>query len=50
MIHFLGIEVDITNMTLEELEETRKEVRDMLAHLEHEILMIKMAKNKHSST
>ncbi len=49
MAKFFGIEVDTANMTLEELEEARKKTRDMLVHLDHQILMRKMAKRKYSS-
>lgn len=49
MSNFFGVEVDTANMTLEELEKAREKTRDMLAHLEHQILLRKMAKHKHSS-
>lgn len=49
MANFFGIEVDTANMTLEELEEARKKTRDMLVHLDHQILMRKMYERKHSS-
>lgn len=49
MQNFFGIEVDTANMTLEELKEAQKKTRDMLAILEHQILLRKMAKHKHPS-
>lgn len=49
MANFFGIEVDTANMTLEELEEAKRKTRNMLAHLEHQILLRKMAERKYSS-
>ena len=49
MSNFFGIEIDTANMTMEELEEARKKTRDMLAHLEHQILLRKLTNHKHSS-
>lgn len=49
MLEILGVELDTKNMTLEELEKTRKEVRDLLAQLDYQIATRKLAEHKHSS-
>lgn len=47
MQNFFGIEVDTANLTLEELEVEREKIRKMLANIEHQILLRKIAKHKH---
>lgn len=42
------IEID-DNMSLEELKKNREKTRELLASLEHQILLNQMAKRKHSS-
>lgn len=49
MKNFFSITIDASKMSLEELESARKEVREMLASLEYQILTRKMAEHKHSS-
>lgn len=49
MQKFLGIEVDTASMTTEELEKARKEIRNMLSNIEHQLLLRKMAERRHSS-
>lgn len=49
MNNSLDVKFDIANMTLEELEEARKNTRNMLVHLDHQILMRKISARKHSS-
>lgn len=49
MGNFFGIEVDIAKMTLQEFEDAQKETRNMLARLEHQILMRKKSERKYFS-
>lgn len=50
MANFFGVEVDTSNMTLEELEETRIKIRRMLIHIELQIQLRKTDKYKHLPT
>lgn len=51
MYDLFGVKIDTSKMTLEELEETRTKVQDLLTNLNHEIVLRKMANYKyhHSS-
>ena len=49
MANFFGIKIDTANMTLEELEEAPKKTYEILDNLKHQILLRKLAKQKHSS-
>lgn len=42
MYDLFGVKIDTTKMTMEELEETRAKVQDLLANLNHEIVLRKM--------
>ncbi|MBS5856987.1 MAG: hypothetical protein ACLTKT_03885 [Clostridia bacterium] len=42
-------EINISSMSLEELEKAHKEVRDILSKLDYAIALHKMAKRKHHS-
>lgn len=50
MQNFFGIKVDTASMSLKELEEARKKTREMLASIDYQIALRKMATRKHSST
>lgn len=50
MYNFMGVKIDTTKMTMEELEETRAKVQDLLANLNHEIVLRKMANYKYSNS
>lgn len=49
MQNFFGVEVDTASMNLEELQEARKKIREMLVNVEHQIVLRQMAERKHSS-
>lgn len=49
MQNFLGVEVDTANMTTEELNKAKIDVRNMLSNIEHQLLLRKMANRKYSS-
>lgn len=46
MQKFFGIEVDTANMTTEELQEAKTEIREMLSNIEHQLLLRKMSERK----
>lgn len=49
MQKFSDVKLDISKMSLEEMEETRKHIRELLTNLNHHIMMIKIVTHKHSS-
>lgn len=50
MKNFSDIEIDISNMTLEELEEAQKKIRKLYSDISLQIVLRKMAEHKHSSS
>lgn len=50
MYDFFGVKIDTSKMTLEELEENRTKVQDLLTNLNHEIVLRKMANYKYSNS
>ncbi|MBQ2938687.1 MAG: hypothetical protein IJE05_07510 [Clostridia bacterium] len=44
-----SIEINTSNMTLEELQEARNKIRKLLVTLDYQIALIKKAENKDSS-
>ena len=50
MQDFFGVKVDTAKMTLEELEEAQKKVRELYSNLSLQIRLRKMAERKHSSS
>lgn len=48
MYNFFGVKFDTTKMSMEELEEIRTKVQDLLTNLNHEIVLRKMANYKHT--
>ena len=48
MYNFMGVKIDTSKMNLEELEETQAKVQDLLANLNHEIVLRKMSNYKDS--
>lgn len=49
MQKFSDVKLDISKMSLEEMEETRKHIRELLTNLNHHNMMIKIVTHKHSS-
>lgn len=50
MYDFFGVKIDTSKMNLEELEETRTKVQDLLTNLNHEIVLRKMANYKYQNS
>lgn len=50
MKKYFGVEIDTKNMTLEELKETQKKVRELYSDISLQITLRKMAEHKHSSS
>lgn len=48
MQNFFDIELDISNMTTEELQKARTEIREILSNIEYQLLLRKMAERKSS--
>lgn len=49
MQNFFGVEIDTENMTLEELEEALKKVRELYSNLSMQIRLRKLTEHKHSN-
>jgi hypothetical protein len=50
MQDFFGIKIDTATMTLEELEEAQKKVKELYSNLSVQISLRKLAEHKHSSS
>ena len=50
MRNYFGVEIDTKNMTLEELEEAQKKIRELYSVISLQIELRKMAERKHSSS
>lgn len=50
MKNYFGIEIDTQNMTLEELQEAQKKVRELYSDLSFQISLRKIAEQKHSNS
>ncbi len=50
MQNFFGIEFDTTNMTLEELEETRTKILELLKNVDYQLALRKMSNRNHASS
>lgn len=48
-LEILDVKFDMSKMTLEDLQKLRKEARQVLANVEHQLLLRKMANHKQSS-
>lgn len=49
MQEFFGVKIDTSNMTIEELEKTEKEITHLLSSVKFQIQMKKMATHKYRS-
>ncbi len=50
MKNYFGVEIDTKNMTLEELKEAQKKVRELYSDISLQIALRKIADHKHSSS
>lgn len=50
MKNYFGVKIDTKNMTLEELEEAQKKIRELYSDISLQIELRKMAERKHSSS
>lgn len=50
MQKFFDIEVDISSMTTEELQQARNQIREILTNIEHQLLLRKMYERKLKSS
>lgn len=50
MQEFFGVKIDTSNMTIEELKKTEKEITELLTSVRFQLQMKKMATHKYRST
>lgn len=50
MNDFFGIKIDTQNMTLEELKETQKKVKELYSDISLQITLRKISEHKHSTS
>lgn len=50
MQKFFDVEIDVANMTTEELEDARMKARELLSNIEYQLLLRKISEHKFKST